>query len=406
MSNTGKNQFKLHKTQYILSAKVHTIVNLLIGNTKYTYMKHKNQTIINQLALYYNWSEITKNNYTTILNKYSKYHNLTLEELINEAEKEEDIIPKTNKRTIKTRLFNYIITQKENKLQDISIKQELSMIKKMYKHYDIEIPRLPPLRPKQSHESFHEIPSREEIYNILLNVNLKQKSIITFMASTGLRRSDVCNLKIKDFIKSLHEYTQSYDLLNIITEIENSTELVIPKWEIHSQKTKVNYITFSSDESTKLICRYLKQRLFNEQITNESSLFDMKPHSVSVMFERINDKFQMGFVGHSRFFHPHVLRKYFTTSLYNDGVDFLFVDFLAGHTLSPIRAAYYKANPEELKRIYIEHLHCLTFMSNVEFVDRGISNVEHEELVELRAYKEETDKRLEALESMIKSFLE
>jgi len=368
--------------------------------------KNENQKIIDQLQLYYNWAENTKKTYIIHLNKYSKIHNMTLQELIQEAEQDEETINKVNKRKIKERLMQYILHEKQNNIKITSIKQAISHIKKMYKHYDIDIPTLPPLPADITSETFDELPTKKQITDILIHTNLKQKTIITFLASTGLRRSDACNLTIKNFKEAIKEYVTSQDIINIIYEIENKDDLIIPTWKIISQKTKIKHITFNSDESTRLICKLLKQRLLKGPLKDNDSLFGYTPPAVSIMFERLNDELNLGFVGSKRFFHAHVLRKYFTTSLYNDGVDFLFVDFLAGHALPPVRAAYYKANPLELKKVYLEHLDLFTFMSVVSCKEVGLTGDELEELEMLREYKKSTDKRLDELESLVRSILE
>lgn len=367
--------------------------------------KQKNQDVIDQLQLYYNWSKNTKKNYTIHLNKYSKFNKMTLQELITEAEQDEETINKVNKRKIKQRLMNYILHEKENNTRTSSIKQEVSQIKKFYKHYDIDLPTLPVLTSKQEHETFEEIPTKKQISDILLHASLKQKVVISFLASEGMRRSDACNLTINDFITAVKDYVTSRDLINVIYELEHRDDLIIPVWKIVSQKTKVKYITYTSDESTRLLLKFLKQRLLKEQLNGDSSLLSYTPESMGIMFIRLNDKLQLGFVGSSRFFHAHVLRKYFTTSLYNSGVDFLFVDFLAGHTLPPIRASYYKANPEQLRKIYLEHLDLFTFMSEAPRVN-GLTGDELNELEMLREYKKNTDKRLDELESLVRSILE
>ncbi len=366
-------------------------------------MKKINDNIIKEMIVYYNWRPSTIKSYKITLNTYSKINNMPLKELIKEAEQEEEIIRKVNKRKIKKRIMNYILIRKKENKKESSIKQEVSQIKKMYKHYDIDLPDLPRLKKTNKYETYKQIPTREQIKDILLNTTIKQKAIITFLASSGLRRSDACKLKIKDFMESIQIYTTTNNIINVIYEIENKNEIIIPTWNIISKKTNINHITFSSDESTRIICKYLKQRLINEELNMDSSLFNYKPQTLTIMFQRLNDKLKLGTVNNTRFFHPHVLRKYFATTLYNEGVDFLSVDFLLGHTLTPIQSAYYKANPQKLKELYISNMENLTFLTSTK---HEINDEQLNELEELRLYKLETSKRLDELEGLIKKFLE
>ncbi len=369
-------------------------------------MKQQNNIIIKELSLYYNWKPATLKSYTLLLNKYSTYHGMTLQELIQEAEKDEENIIKVNKRKIRKRLLDYIMHEKQTN-QDTTIKQYILQIQKMYKHYDIDIPRLPPLTAKTKYETFEQIPNKEIIKDILLHVNLQMKSIITTLASSGLRISDLCNLKIKDFKQSINKYTSEVNIINILYELEKKDELIIPRWHINSKKTDIPYITFSSDESIRLTIKYLQQRIMKEELTDNDYLFGYKlSPSLITRFARINDNLNLGRINDKRFLHAHVLRKYFISTLYNSGVDYLCVEFLAGHTVPPIKATYYKANPDYLQKIYMEHLAMFTFINELNVVNLDLSTAEKEELEELRLYKEEMDARLEHLEKLIKSVLD
>lgn len=365
-----------------------------------------NKQLLDEMDLYFQWQPKTRHDYNLVINAYCKYHQMTMQELLTEAETDEEKIGKVNKRRIKKRLLNYILHLKQQNKKDSTIKAYLNKIRKVYKYYDIDLPSLPTVSSKQRQESYAELPSHEDIKNALLNTNLLNKAIITFLASTGMRISDLCNIKVKDFKEAVQSYTSCSRLTDILHELEKKEDLIIPTWDITSIKTHVRYTTYSSDESTRLIIQYLKQRILDEEIQDNAPLFNLKKRAVAARLQRLNDELGLGYVGGRRFFHAHALRKYFTTTLYNEGVDFLCVDFLVGHTLKPIQASYYKANPDYLKKVYVEHIACFTFLNTVEVVSDGISDAELEELRELRAYKEETDKRLEQLEGLIKSILE
>lgn len=364
-----------------------------------------NKQILQELNLYFQWKPNTYKSYRLIINAYCKYHQLDMYELIQEAEEDEENINKVNKRRIKNRMLDYVLYLKQEHRKDSTIKIHLNKIGKVYKYYDIDLPHLPKLPSRQKYETYTEIPTKEDIKNILLNTTLQNKMMITFLASSGMRVGDACNLTIGEFKQAVRAYTTHSLLVDTLSELEKNTDLILPKWGINSQKTGVKYITFNSDESTRLIIQYLKQRLLEEDVTDDMLLFGVKVKAITTRFQRINDELAYQDVNGRRFFHAHVLRKYFTTTLYNEGVDFLCVDFLVGHTLKPIQASYYKANPDYLQQIYKDHLSCFTFLSTVEVVKHTLNDMELEELQELRKYKLETDKRLEALELLVKSTL-
>ena len=364
----------------------------------------KNKDILQELELYFQWKKQTSRDYNSTLNNYSSFHNLTLHELIIEAEREENTINKVNHRTIKKRLIKYILFLQEEGKKPGTIKTQIAKIKRFYRYYDIDLPYIPPIRAKQKTEKYNELPSKEDIKNILLNVNLHMKAVITFLASSGLRISDLCNLTIHDFQEAVKEYTHSNELPAILYELEHTKMILIPRWVITSKKTDIEYITYTSDESTRLLTKYLQQRLLNNEIHPDDKLFDITISSLTKRFGRINDNLHLGYINGRRFFHAHALRKYFITSLFNDGVEFLTVDFLAGHTLPPLQASYYKANPDSLKKVYCEHMGVLVFLQENKTVK--VDDVDFEELEELRRYKLETEKRLDELESLIRRVLE
>ena len=79
-------------------------------------------------------------------------------------------------------------------------------------------------------------------------------------------------------------------------------------------------------------------------------------------FQRINDKSNFGMAKNRkrRFLTSHTLRKLFTTTLYNHGVDKLAVDWFLGHRINPVTEAYFKSNVKDLKTRYIGVVQHLT----------------------------------------------
>ena len=122
----------------------------------------KQENILKEMKMLYNWTDGTYKTYTSALTSYTEYHHMNMQELINEAEIEEETINKTSKRTIKKRLINYRLhLQEEKQFSKNTIKMYLAMIKKIYRHHDIQIPTLPPIK-VINNETFEDIPTTEE----------------------------------------------------------------------------------------------------------------------------------------------------------------------------------------------------------------------------------------------------
>lgn len=332
------------------------------------------------------------------VNKYVEQQGITYEELIKEAEYDEENITKISKRRIAKRLTQYQLHMKKRGLQNTTIINNLSLIKSVYRYEDIQIPKLRNLK-KIHHETYKDIPTSEEITYAIANSRTKMKAIITFIASSGLRRSDVANITIKDFIDATSEYHNTNDIYEVIKQLENKKN-IIPTWEITTKKTNVDHITFSSPESTIFTIQLLKERIKKlHPLNNDTKLFGLTGKGITTNFCRTNDRLNFGWNTTRRKFHPHSLRTFFGTTLTTNGMDYLSTEFLIGHKLSSVNQSYYYANPEKLKNKYARYVDKLTFTMNVDYV--SISDKEKRELEMLRRENNETKKRLLKLEELV-----
>lgn len=358
-----------------------------------------NEQILNEMKMIYSWTDGTLKTYRTALKDYTEYHQMTIQELILEAENDEETINKLSKRKLKQRLLQYrLYIQEEKNFSENTVRMYLAIICKIYKYHDISIPYIPGVKVVQT-ETFKDIPTYEEIQKAILHSRTKMKAIISFIASTGLRRSDVANLTIEDFIVATMDYhNDPNDLLEFINQLSKK-DFIIPTWNVVDIKTGINHISFSSHESSVYILQMLQERLMKEDLGYGDKLFGVKPDSISKNFRNLNTKLGMGWKKHRRHFHPHALRKYFATTLTANDMDLLSSEFLLGHTLKGSQRSYYFANPEKLFNKYVRIVDNLTFTMNVSVVD--VTSREKRELNELRAFKKESDERIRKLEELI-----
>lgn len=352
---------------------------------------------IKEMQMLNNWSKKTTEQYQTAIKQYTNYHNKTFPELIQEAEEDEENIHKTSKRRLKKRLTTFQLHLKEQGLQNSSIINRISKIKQVYKYNDIELPEIPRLK-RIHHETYKDIPTHTEIKHAINNSKTKMRAIITFLASSGLRRSDMVRLTVDDFLKATYSYHKSNNLINALNIMRQRRD-VIPTWEITSSKTKVAHITFNSPEATLYIIQLLFERYKKQNIQLNDRLFDIGEKGVTINFSRLNDRLDYGRNPTRRKFHAHSLRTFFSTTLTNNGLDFIPTEFLLGHKLDNVRSSYYYANPEKLKHKYSRFVDKLTFNMNVEYVD--INSKEKRELELLRAENKATIERLRHLEELV-----
>lgn len=348
---------------------------------------NKITNILHEMKLMQNWSDKTYNQYQRNLKFYCMFHNASFDDLLREAEEDEEKIRKVQKRRIKNRLTDYILYLHEQKLSYNTINTYLANIKQVYAYQDIEIPRLPSITNKEK-ESYTDILTKQEITRAIENSNTKMKAIITFLASSGLRVSDLVQLSVRDFLvatKDYHRYEEEdlsdkvvHDILHILSQKRE----MIPLFEIVSQKTRVVHFTFCSPEASSFVVQMLRERYMRKGVSIDDSLFGLKTGSIGVNFQRLSDKLQMKWKTRRRRFHPHALRKWFATTLQNNDVDFLAVEFLLGHTLKSVTSSYYYANPEKIRLKYERVVDELCFVTRVHHVD--LVGAEHRELQELK----------------------
>ena len=83
------------------------------------------------------------------LNNYSTFQQLSIEELLDEADTEEEMGVRWKKRKLKTRLINYM-NYLRTEMTFNSAKTYLKIVKSFYAHYEIEIHKLPSLNERTS----------------------------------------------------------------------------------------------------------------------------------------------------------------------------------------------------------------------------------------------------------------
>jgi len=345
----------------------------------------------------------SQNGYATILLRYLKCHQMTFKELIQEAEDEEETIPRLSKRKIKQRVIKYKIYMQENNYSNQTINDSITKIKTIYSHFDITTPKIPKNKTKKY--NYTEIITKEDIQKALEHCNLKMKAIILFMCSSGTAIKEVSNLTIQDFIDALDEYHDNEQIFLLVRELLKKDNLV-PTFHITRQKTDTPYFTFCSPEATHYILLYLYDRLMNKGITSlDEKLFEVSSNTLIHNFRRLNDRCEFGWMRDThRYFHSHALRKFFATSLLGAGVSELTIDFLEGRSISGVHGAYFKPSPKQLRQVYINALEYITILSEFRF--NTINSDEKIELERYRIREKEMFKQIEHLEQIVNKYFD
>lgn len=333
--------------------------------------------------------------------------------------------------------INYL-EKKGNKKSSINIKlkQLLTLLKKS----NITLPQI--TFKKEAKQKKVQLLTTDDIRFVLQNSNIHHQALITFMASTGVRRYDLINtFKIEDFIEGCSDYTNAIYLNEFL---EETHENMIPYFEFVPNKTKKTGLPCKvccSAEASNLIIRSLKARQKsierhnrehndNLKLTEESPLFTSKKksyvgnfneNSISVLFynknkllqshklNELNNQLKNHVISKKEWrlkketlpiFHPHSLRHRFISTIraYTTNRDISLL--MEGHASSISTDKFYIGESEELfnkksiKQTYLQVMPYLTFFQNVN----PISYLKEKEKLE------KFQNKIESLEKRIDRF--
>lgn len=328
--------------------------------TMNTTIKQKNIELINQIAMERELSQNTKSLYNIALNSYSTFLGKTLEELLEEAETEEDKGIRWKRRTLKKHLIEYR-NFLFNKYIKSTAKMYMTIVKTFYTHFEIELQKLPNVSEKNLKENppvqFEDIPTSDIIKECCNIASPVLKAILLFMSSSGCARRETLNLTIADFIEATKEYHKSNNIQEVISELYNQ-ETIIPVFHIRRQKTNKYYYTFCSPEAVKAIIQYLTT--IDKPLQETDKLFGIDERTFSRKFVELNTALEYGKRDTHYKFTSHMLRKYHATTLNNlpyfkDSE----INFLQGRVPEQITGIYLQQDPKILKEKYIQCLNKL-----------------------------------------------
>ena len=291
-------------------------------------------------------------------------------------------------------------------LKPESIRTEIAAYRAFLNEYNVQLPKMINIRVKQPLYEEGDLPAKKDILRAINATNNKRnKSLIYFMSSSGIRPIDVRNMRIRTFLDACSYYIGENATLEDL--YESDYEQIIPCFYFRPQKTeKFNNVccTFCSNEAVNSIIDYLQSRPIRSL---EEYLFSTKDGnqiaqtSFITLFQRINDKeFGTNKYG-ERFFKPKFLRKYFISTCNQHSGDLLKVRLLAGHSLSDIDRAYNEININVMRRFYITLLPYLN-LHNTSI--KTVKSKEYQDLeLQLKKQELENQKLKEELDDKISS---
>ena len=354
--------------------------------------------LLTEIHLMKNHSERTQLLYKYAVKRYTEFCSMSMEELLEEAEQEEDKGIKWKKRTLKRRLLTF----RQHLLQNHTLNTMYTTLRPViavYKYYEIEVFELPPVNKKNvatpAPVRFSDLPDKEILRKAISIANPILKAIIYFMVSSGCARRETLNLTIGDYITSLSKYTKKTNIYDVIEDLDDAKH-VIPTFNIRRQKTDKYYTTYCTPEAVNAINSYLLSR--TDHLTDDKQLFKIGNCYFSDLFANMNGKLGLGKVGSYNRFRSHMLRKFHASALYNDGMSLDNVNDLQGKAKNKTDASYFMTNPEDLKNDYIEHMHAVTLNKEVEKL-----SIKSPEFIQIENENKELRSELDEIKSDIDS---
>jgi integrase len=313
---------------------------------------------------------------------FTEYTGKTPEELLKEAEEEIRAGKLMRERQVKKQLIGFRKLLENGDYAPITVKSYMAGVRSFYRVFDIDLPTLPKAGEKARPQKKRlDVPDKDEIREVLKVCDLREKAIILVGLSSGLSANEISNLKLDTFKKG-------YDPETEITTLD-----------LRREKVGFDFITFLTPEATRAVWDYLayrdreihargtvrKQQLekqrtveggylfITNQVANDYLIdYDEKHRRittsvVSKIYRAIARKAgRTSPSGDWNKIRSHNMRKMFNSALINAGCDNFYIEYWMGHTLNDTQAAYFRANPEQMKERYQQYIPYLTIQKELD----------------------------------------
>lgn len=218
--------------------------------------------------------------------------------------------------------YHKYLTDKGN--AETTKEEKIKTFRTFFKEYYIGLPRTIKFYSKPNRLRTSDIPTWRDIKESLIYCkNNREKAIVTLIATSGIRESDVVRFTIQDFLNATAIYHNGA-IENLLTKNPFG---IVPLYDFMPIKT-INQgnlcVTFNTGECSYYIFEYLKKRIKEGYSVNpEDPLFRslkyphfMKPAVILRMFQRLNKELKLGKDKNGVYgkFRSHNLRKLFSTT--------------------------------------------------------------------------------------------
>ncbi|MGL4669819.1 MAG: hypothetical protein ACRCVG_04400 [Methanobacteriaceae archaeon] len=315
---------------------------------------------------------------------YCNFNNKNLSELIKEADDEEEKrVREKNKRI--THMLEEFPKQLENKGKaGTTIKLYLTLVKRFYRKYKIEIPYTEPYEVEELQLEYDDIPNVEQIKEAIASTtDTQHKFIIMAQFSSLSGIGEILSITNEMVVEALKEYTNKTDINDVVLELKDRND-IIPFFSLRRIKLRkkykkgYKYHTCFTPETAKVMFKLYSERIKEKgKLKNEDKLITIRYNAVRAFYNRINTKNGWGNIEDTNinFFHSHAMRIAGNTVVEEEAIG----DCFSGRKRTKLHEGYFKKMPWKLKELYIEQIPKLTLFSDVD----------------IQTYKDEATKKIE-----------
>ena len=307
----------------------------------------------------------TQKGYIASMGRWFNYVDYNdLQENIDTYIKEEDNRIPTRDRRIKKEMLGF----REHLINDKSIKSAKSVrsyfskVGTVFRHFGLEIPSLPQVKMDKGYVSnYNDLPTHEMLRNACEQSPVDLKAIILFMSSSGSAKAETLSITVGMFLEGCADYLEEIPTeQNIPETIKALSDKhdIVPLIYLRRIKTDKWYYTCCSPEASYMIIESLKIR---KNLQWNDKLFDYTSSLILTKFQEINDNNNWGYVGAYRRFRSHALRKFMASNI---GLPRDQVDSFQGRAKDMIQEAYFKQDPQSLKKIYMNNMNRIMIYDN------------------------------------------
>lgn len=311
--------------------------------------------------------------YTSAVNAYTKFHQLNMDELINEALTEQENMVPEHQLKIYDRILSFREYNTEKLLGNTVIAYE-TIIKQIYSNARVKIPTLPRINTKilRKNEAleFEDYLTKDELKRAMQYLSLPLQARFIGMVSSGSSNKEMDSFTTRQFIDDMYCYHQCDDDREALKYLANKNHHHIWCAKLIREKTQKPYYACFSPEAVQLIAlvKYSEKKLKPKLYINDRSYFKDR-------LALINDKYGFGYAGGHRRLRPHMLRHFHATYISMSVLDYgeeaglrnFEVDELQGRGKTKSQDTYIKTTRIRQKMLYAKVLNNISLFHEYEY---------------------------------------